>query len=148
MNLKMQKRLAAQILKCSPSKVKVDPERFEDLKESITKNDIKSLIKDDAVMKRRVPAPSRGRARQLQAQKRKGRRRNAGSRKGRKTARLAPKDDWVRKVRKQRMFLRNLREKGLISQQNYKTLYRRITGGFFRSVHHLKIYANEFMKKE
>jgi large subunit ribosomal protein L19e len=49
MKLKVQKRLAADILKCSIKKIKIDQSRLEDIKESITKKDIRTLIKEGAV---------------------------------------------------------------------------------------------------
>ena len=42
--LNVQKRLAAQILKCGRNRVRFDPDRLEDIKEAITKTDIRSLI--------------------------------------------------------------------------------------------------------
>ena len=49
MKLDNQKRLAAQILKCSKKRVKFDPDRSSDIKESITKADIRNLIKEEAI---------------------------------------------------------------------------------------------------
>ena len=49
MELKAQKRIAGVILKCSPKRIRFDPDRLSDIKESITKVDIKSLINDKAV---------------------------------------------------------------------------------------------------
>ena len=50
MQIKIQKRLAAQVLKCSESNVRLDPNRLEEIKEAITKADIKSLVKDKAII--------------------------------------------------------------------------------------------------
>jgi len=44
MKLNLQKRLAAQILKCSEKRIQLDTTRLSDIKEAITKADIKSLI--------------------------------------------------------------------------------------------------------
>ena len=102
MELKLQKRLAAQILKCSPKKVRFDPERLQDIKETITKADIASLIKDKAIKKRDSKSTSKVRIRKRKQQKRKGRRKGFGSRKGRKTAKLSRKSSWINKIRVQR----------------------------------------------
>ena len=40
-----QKRLAGSIVKCSPSKIWLDPNELEEIKEAITRIDIKILIK-------------------------------------------------------------------------------------------------------
>ncbi len=46
MRLKSQRRLAAQLLKIGENKVWFDEDRLEEVKEAITKVDIKKLIKD------------------------------------------------------------------------------------------------------
>jgi len=46
MQLKIQKRLAGQILKSSQNDIWLDSDRLDEIKEAITKADIKSLIKD------------------------------------------------------------------------------------------------------
>ena len=43
MKLNTQKRIAATILECSPSRVILDEERLEEIKEAITKTDIRGL---------------------------------------------------------------------------------------------------------
>ena len=54
MQLKIQKRLAAQILKASKNDIWLDSSRLEDIKEGITKADIKSLIKDKAIKSKKT----------------------------------------------------------------------------------------------
>ncbi len=143
MKLKIQKRLAAYILKCSPKRIAFDKERLDEIKESITKADIKSLIKDKAIIRTPVKGISRVRAKKRKLQKRKGRQKGAGSRKGKRTARLSKKDKRISTIRIQRDFLKNLREKGVISRNIYQNLYRKSKGGFFRSKRHIKMYIEE-----
>ena len=45
MELKVQKRLSAQVMGCSEKRVIFDPARLNDIKEAITKKDIKLLVK-------------------------------------------------------------------------------------------------------
>ena len=54
MRLTLQKRLAAQMLKCSQKKIKVDETRLEDIKEAITKRDIRGLISENAITKKDI----------------------------------------------------------------------------------------------
>lgn len=143
MRLTAQKRLAGQILKRSPKKIKLDSTRLEDIKESITKADIRALIVDNAITGKPVKKASRGRTRKVKKQKAKGRRKGAGLRKGKKTARLPRKLAWMNKVRKQRIFLKELKEKELINQKSYRELYRKSKGGLFRSKEHMKLFINE-----
>lgn len=143
MNLKVQKRLAAQIFNCSPDRVVFNDDRLEDIKQAITKRDLKLLIGDGAISKKPGNFTSRTRARKLALQKRKGRRDGAGSRKGKFTARFKPKETWMNKIRVQREFLRMLLEKGILTRKAYRELYLKSKGGYFRSRRHIKLYLEE-----
>jgi len=143
MNLAVQKRLAAQILKCSPSRVLFDENSLEDIKEAITKRDIKSLIADKIIQKIPKKGISQSRTRKIKIQKSKGLRKGPGSRKGKPTSRISSKTSWMNKIRVQRRFLQEAKAKKLISQEAYKNLAAKAKGGFFRSKNHLKIYIGE-----
>ncbi len=143
MQLKIQKRLAAQILKSSENDIWLDSNRLDEIKEAITKADVKSLIKDKAIKARKIRGISRYRARKRKKQKSKGRRRGSGSLKGSKGARLSKKKRWINRIRIQRVFLQNLRDKGVIDKSSYRSLYMKSKGGFFRSKRHIKIYMQE-----
>lgn len=143
MKFKVQKRLAADILKCGPKRIIFDTDRLSDIKEAITKADIKSLIKNKAIMEKPVKGVSRARARIRIRQKRKGRRKGERSRKGKRTARLSRKSLWIRTIRAQRGLIKELRDKELISKQSYQLLYKKSKGGFFRSRRHIKMYIEE-----
>ncbi|MFH1848729.1 MAG: 50S ribosomal protein L19e [archaeon] len=135
MRLKIQKRLAASILKASPKRVKFDTTRIEDIKEAITKEDVRKLLADKAITAKPKRGISRGR---LTTSKQ-----GAGSRKGKKTARLPQKGVWMAKIRAQRQLLKTLRDSGKIGKTIYHDLYRKSKGGFFRSVRHIKLYIEE-----
>jgi len=143
MQLKIQKRLAAQILKASKNDIWLDSSRLEEIKEGITKADIKSLIKDKAIKSKKKRGISRSRARKVKIQKLKGRRRGFGSKKGGKHARLSKKRSWINHIRIQRSFLQNLRDKEVIDKSSYRSLYLKSKGGFFRSKRHIKLYMQE-----
>jgi large subunit ribosomal protein L19e len=143
MRLKVQKRLAAQILKCSEKKIKFDSTRLDEVKEAITKADIRGLIGRGAITKKSVKGVSKVRARKRKEQRRKGRQKGFGSRKGKRTARLPKKRAWANKVRIQRDFVQHLRDKKAISAKDYQNIYMKIKGGFFRSKRHIRLYLNE-----
>jgi len=143
MKFNLQKRLAADVMNCSEKRIALDKSRLEDIKEAITKIDIRSLINEGAIKKKPIKGNSRVRARKISIQKRKGKRKGPGSRKGKKTARLSKKKAWINKIRKQRKFLKRLRDKELITKQNYHLLYQKAKGGFFRSKRHIKLYLEE-----
>ena len=143
MKLKIQKKLAAKIFKGSIKRVRFDEGRLSEIKEAITKYDIKALIADHAITQIPKRGVSRGRARDAHVQKTKGRHRGQGSRKGKKTARSPAKRNWINKIRLMRVFLSELKEKGLITNATFRELYLKSKGGFFRSRRHLKIYITE-----
>jgi large subunit ribosomal protein L19e len=143
MMLKLQKKLAASVAGCSPKRIVFDPAKVEDIKEAITKTDIRLLIGDGTINVLPARGVSRGRANQIQLQKRRGLRRGAGSRKGKATARTPRKETWVKKIRAQRLFLKSLQEASIITHDIYRDLYSRAGGGYFRSINHIKIYMNE-----
>lgn len=141
--LDVQRRLAAQILKCGANRVRFDPTRLDETKEAITKRDIRSLVNSRAIFKKSVSNTSRFRARIRKRQKSHGKQKGFGSRKGRKTARLKPKRSWINKIRSQRSFIRSLRDSDVITTPIYHELYMKSKGGFFRSLRHLKLYTRE-----
>lgn len=143
MKLVVQKRLAGELLKCSSSRIVFDTERLSEIKEAITKFDIRRLIKDKAITKIKEKGVSRARANKLLAQKTKGRRKGPGSRKGKATARTPKKEAWMNRIRLQRTFLLTLKEKQHIDAKTYRNLYLKAKGGFFRSKRHIKLYLDE-----
>lgn len=143
MKLKVQKRLASQIMKCSPKRVWFDELMLEDIKEAITKADIRALISKGVIRIEHKKCKSRGRSRLRQQQKRKGKRRGHGSRKGKKTARSPKKDEWVNRIRAQRKLIKKLKESSKITKKSYNELYRKCKGGFFRNIRHIKVYIEE-----
>lgn len=150
MNLRVQKRLSAQVLGCSPSRVLFDEHSLDDIKEAITKRDIKSLVADGLIQKKPITGIAKVRVRKQARQKSKGLRKGEGSRKGSATAKVPAKQLWMNKIRVQRRFLRELKDKDAITPKTYTTLMARAKGGFFRSKKHLKVYCEEnklFRKK-
>lgn len=143
MKLTTQRRIAASILGCGIQRVHLDPARLNDIKEAITKSDMRLLVSDGVVRATPVKGVSRVRARKVREQKRKGLRRGAGSKKGRLHASLPSKEVWMTVIRAQRDFLRLLRERKLVSNESYRILYRRAKGGSFRSVRHMKLFIED-----
>ena len=148
--LDVQRRLSAQILKCGQNRIRFDPERLQEIKEAITKSDIRVFISNGAISKKRLHNTSSYWTKIRKTQKSYGKQKGHGSRKGKKTARLYPKRSWMNKIRLQRNFIKNLRDNSLISITDYHELYMKSKGGFFRSLRHIKMYTNErgFIKNE
>lgn len=143
MDLSSQKRIAVEILKCGADRVYFDSEHLDQIKEAITKQDMRELINANVVQKKPIKGISRVRANKTLKQRRKGRRQGAGARKGKKTARLSGKDAWMAKIRAQRKFLKGIKDKNMVSIKTYRNLYLKSKGGFFRSVRHIKYYMKD-----
>ncbi len=142
-SVKLQRRLASSILKAGKDRVQFKPTSISEVREAITRADIRKLIKKHIISKVEVKGTSSVRARAFHIQRKKGRRRGIGSRKGSKGARSNPKRLWVNRIRLQRQFLRELKDKHLIVSETFKQLYGLSKGGFFRSKAHLKLYVND-----
>ncbi|MHA2156977.1 MAG: 50S ribosomal protein L19e [Candidatus Hodarchaeales archaeon] len=143
MNYTPQKKIAAKILGVGVNRVWIDPDVEEDLSLALTREDVRKLIDDHIIRKKPTVGVSRGRARMITIQKKRGQRRGHGSRKGKKGARQPSKDLWIAKIRSQRRYLRGLRDNNLISPANYRQLYAKAKGNSYRSVAHLRNTINE-----
>ncbi|NLB00814.1 MAG: 50S ribosomal protein L19e [Methanomicrobiales archaeon] len=137
-DLANQKRMAAAILKCGINRVWFDPERQTDIEGAISRNDLRELIEEGAIRANPVKGNSRGRTRIRMAKRSYGHQKGAGRRKGAAGARNPSKRSWIRKIRAQRRTLREMREEGAIDRSLYRLMYRRASGGQFRSVSHLE----------
>ncbi len=146
MNLRSQRRMAAEVLDVGKSRVWIDPERVEDVSEAITKQDIRNLVESGVIKKKNKKGTSRGRARKNESQKSKGRKKGHGKRKGSKGARKKSKDQWKEKIRALRKDLKDKRDSGEISRSDYRKLYRKAKGGFFRNRKHMNLYINKNLK--
>ncbi len=143
MDLSFQRRLAASLLGVGESRVWIDPDREDDVAEAITKDDVRNLIDNGVIRKRPPSTPSRGRARVLAKKKSRGQRAGMGSRKGKANARRGLDVLWVKRVRKMRAYLRELKERNEIDPKTYRTLYMRVKGNAFASLSSLKRYLNK-----
>ncbi len=149
-DLRNQRRLAAQILKCGVHRVWMDHDRGDEIAKAVTKDDIRILINGKAIRKKQVQGISKGRKKYVAGQKEKGRRRGPGSRKGAKYARLPRKERWMRTIRAIRDYLKDLRDSEKIDASTYRKYYLKAKGGEFRSKHHLQTHliSDGVLKKE
>lgn len=130
-----QKRMAADILKVGETKIWINPEYKEEIKNAITRSDIKKMISHGYIKKR----PDKISIKNPAKKKKQG----IGSRKGKKGARLSKKRKWINKIRPLRRMLKELRDEKKIDEKNYRRLYLLAKGGVFRSRTHLKLYINQ-----
>lgn len=143
MKLRTQKRLASQVLKCSPKRVKFNSESLDRIKAAIRKFDIRGLVGDGSITRIQKKGVSRARANKIKEQKSKGRRKGHGSAKGVRRNLNTNKESWMNRIRKQRKLIKSLRDNNVCSREVCRDLYRKAGGGFFRSTRHIKLYIND-----
>ncbi len=143
MKLSTQKRLAADVLNVGMSRVWLDPEFEDEVSLAITRDDIRRLIDEGVIQKKRAIGVSRGRARHILRQKRKGQRKGPGKKKGKATSKMSGKDRWMMKIRPMRKQLRKLRDEEKITPKVYRELYLKAKGNAFRNTAHLRTYISE-----
>jgi len=141
--MKIQKRMAAKILKAGKSRIWIDPEAGEEVSGAMTRGDIRKFIGLGIIKAKPKVGVSRGRARKRLGQKKKGRQRGHGRRKGSAGARLSKKQKWMLKIRAQRVLLKKLRDEEKISTRIYRKTYRLAKAGTFKSRAHLITYLKE-----
>ena len=137
MNLEMQKRLSAKVAKVGVGRVRINPENVDQVKEAITKADIRDLIDNKVIEILPLVRNSKARARIRAKAKKKGRQSGPGSKVGTKNARTPTKRVWINRIRLQRKIIKSFKDSGRLSTGDWKTLYYRAKGGFFRNKRHL-----------
>lgn len=139
-DLRVQRRMAAEVLDCGQGRVWIDPLHNEDVAQAVTRDDIRRLIDQGYIQKTQKKGVSRGRARHNDEQRAKGRRRGPGRREGAKGARTPSKRTWINRIRALRDELRTLRDDGKLTPTEYRLYYRRAKGGVYNSRGHLKAH--------
>ena len=127
----------ARTLGVGINRAKFEPEFMEDIIDAITRNDIRSLVTARTIYVAGKKGTSRGRTRVRHLKTRK-RGKGHGSKKGRKTARTGKKTVWVKKVRSMRRHIKIMKDRSVINNKIYWSLYTKINGGHVRSLSHLR----------
>lgn len=112
MKLDKKKKLAAKVLDVGLGRVWFNPARQEEIKEAITRQDIRDLVKEKAI---RIK-PITGKRKKVKRKTRK----HAG--KIKKV--VKDKMEYVHKIRRMRAYLRLLRSAGRLSSKDYSKLRR------------------------
>merc|ERR1711957_209153 len=93
----MGKRLAATVMKCGQKRVYIDPTEVNEVKLANSRKNIRKLVKDHIIEKRKTAVHSRFRVKAWHAAVRKGRHTGTGRRKGARNARMPSQILWLRR---------------------------------------------------
>ncbi len=134
-DLSNQRRLAADELDVGENRVWLDPDAQGEIADAITREDVRELIDEGTIREKgQARSNSRGRARERNEKRAYGHGTGHGKRAGKKGARTDPKEDWTSRIRAQRRRLREYRDDGTLTAEEYRELYDRAGGGEFDSV--------------
>ncbi|HZE76993.1 MAG TPA: 50S ribosomal protein L19e [Nitrososphaeraceae archaeon] len=136
-NIRKKRELAARILGVGVNRIRFEPDKLDEVGDSITRENIRSLINNGTIWTIKPKGTSRARAKaKLIIRRKHGT--GLGSKKGKKTARTGKKELYVIKVRSMRYHLKVLKDRNDINRETYWSIYKKVNGGQVRSLAHLR----------
>ena len=134
MNLSKKKDLARRTLGIGRERIIFLESRLEDIKEAITKQDIRDLQREGAILIREIRGKRKAKKR---------RKRNTGNIRKKVKRR---KKDYVIMTRKLRKYVSEMKKMGKISKEDVRDTMKKIRNRIFISKSHLKEHINGLKK--
>jgi large subunit ribosomal protein L19e len=128
-------------MKVGKNRVWINPQRIEDVESAITREEVRKLVHEKIIAATPIQGVSRGRAKVIQAKKRRGRRKGPGSKSGTPRAVISKKQAWMTKIRSLRRKLRELKANRTIAESTYRELYMIAGSGRFTSIADMERFA-------
>ena len=141
-NIRKKRELISRILGVGVNRVRFEPDKLEDVADSITRDNMRNLIRNGTIWTIKPRGTSRARAKAKLAVRRKHGS-GAGSKKGKKSTRVGKKKLYVVRTRAMRRRLKVLKERKDITSEKYWSTYNKINGGHVRSLAHLRDILKE-----
>jgi len=135
MNLGNKKSLASKTLKIGKKRIKFVKSRLKEIKDAITKEDIRGLIEDGAIEVKEI----------------RGRRTNIARKNQRGTGKIKKKvnkrkQEYVKITRKLRKYTKEMFNQGKLNKDEVKEIRKRIRNRAFKSAASLKLYIGGLTK--
>ena len=147
-NLRLQRRLSASILKVGAKRVWMDPNEVNEIAIANSRKAVRKLIKDNFIFKKKISMHSRQRARLRKAEVRQGRHTGLGKRRGAAEARMPQKVLWIRRQRTLRRLLKKYRESKKIDKHLYHQLYLDCKANQYKSKRNLADAIDKILYKK
>jgi len=132
MNLKKKKQLASKTLRVGINRIAFNDLRKDEIKEAITKQDIRDLHKDGAITIKEVGGRKKIKRRKT--------RRKTGKIKKKVRKR---KQNYVKLVRKLRKYLKELKKQDKLDRETYRDLRKKSRSKVFKSKRQLKAHMEK-----
>lgn len=137
MNLKNKKILAAKVLGVGKNRIYFSQENLKEIKEAITKQDIKTLYEEGIIKIK----PVKGRKKVIKRKRRRGPGKIKKKIKNRK-------QEYAKITRKLRKYLKNLKNLNKISKEDYYELRKKIKMKAFKNITHFKEYITSLQAEK
>lgn len=147
-NLRLQRRLAQDILGVGAQRVWMDPNEVNEIALANSRKAVSKLIKDSFIIKKKVAMHSRSRARLRAEENALGRHSGTGKRKGCRDARMPTKILWIRRQRTLRRLLKKYRESKKIDKHIYHSAYLACKAGQYKSKQNLADHIEKLLYKK